>query len=580
LDSITGKELQAHVKYLADPKLKGRSSGTRGCDIAARFLLNQFKRSGVAAGAKEGKSYYQTFRITLKMEIGPRCALALFQRPKAKVYNMKKDFTPFSFAPNAVAKRKVVFAGYGITAPEYEWDDYAGIEAKGKVVLCFRHEPRANDPESKFKGKESTEHAYFLTKVLNAQAHGAKGIIIVNGPRSPDAKRDRLLPLRGGRDPRVKIPAVFALMKVAKDILLGSGETLDGLQHKLDEEGKNASFVIKRKVIGVNTDIERRSVPTHNVLGYIEGSDPELKSEVVILGAHYDHIGTGLYGSRLGAKGRGKVHPGADDNASGTAAVLEIAQAFSLQEEKPKRSLLFIGFSGEERGLLGAGYYVSRPVIPLEKTAAMLNLDMISRGPEGAAGVTFVGTWAKWPEILREANERLELSLRTSPSGSGASDHAPFYRSKIPCLFFAAGLHADYHTPGDTWDKAKPVTMEGITKLAYLVALATANHPVKPEFAQPQARQAKLPYLGIVPGKEVKDLGITLDDVKKDSPAEKGGMKKGDILAEFDGRQIRKFQDLQDVLAQKKVGDEVTVVVYRVGAEMELTVKLGARPKK
>jgi S1-C subfamily serine protease len=314
------------------------------------------------------------------------------------------------------------------------------------------------------------------------------------------------------------------------------------------------------------------------VIGYIEGSDPELKSELVVVGAHYDHIGTGKYGSRLGKKGLGKVHPGADDNASGTAGVMEIAEAFALSGAPPKRSLLFVGFSGEERGLLGANHYVRAPLFPLEKTVAMLNLDMISRGPEGVAGVTFVGTWAKWREVLQLANQPLELSLRLGSMGSMASDHAPFFRAKIPCLFFAAGLHPDYHTPGDTWQKVNTKTMAGITRLAYLTCEIVANVPERPVFTQPKSDR-ELPYLGITPGKEIKDMGFTIDAVQKGSPAEKGGLRKGDILAEFDGRQIRTFQDLRDALTMRKAGDEITLIVYRGGAEVELKVTLEKRGK-
>jgi hypothetical protein len=471
-----------------------------------------------------------------------------------------------------------VFVGYGITAPEYDWDDYEGIDVKGKIVLCLRKEPKADDEDSPFKGKESTEHAHFITKVLNAQAHRAMGIIIVNQPLSTEMAKDKVMPVRGPSDSRVKIPAVFALMSVAEDILRGTGESLMGLQHKLDGEMKPASFAIKGKLVGLSADIRRRSVPTNNVIGYIEGSDPELKSEVVVVGAHYDHIGTGKYGSRLGKKGLGKVHPGADDNASGTAGVWEIAQAFALSGAAPKRSLLFVGFTGEERGLLGATHYVQNPLYPLEKTAAMLNLDMISRGPEGVAGVTFVGTWSKWREVLELANQPLDLSLKLGSSGSGASDHAPFFRAKVPCLFFAAGLHPDYHTPGDSWDKVNTKTMEGITKLAYLTCEIVANVPTRPEFTQPKSDR-DVPYLGITPGKEIKDMGVTIDSVKDGSPASKGGLCKGDILAEFDGRQIRKFQDLRDALAMRKAGDEVSLTVYRSGAEVELKVKLEKRGK-
>ncbi|MHC4600878.1 MAG: M28 family peptidase [Planctomycetota bacterium] len=543
LPSITEKDLLAHVKFLASPALKGRSSGMRGCNTAAKYIQRVFKKAKVPGGLKEGRAYHQEFPITLRMSLGARNNLFLFSRRPTKSYKVGKEFNPLSVSKNAATKRKPAFVGYGITAPEYEWDDYAGVDVKNRIVLCFRREPGDQDEKSPFKGKERTEHAQFIVKVLNAQAHGAKGIIIVNLPLATAAGQDKVMPVRGPTDPRVKIPAVFAKMDVAEDILLGTGKTLEGLQHALDDSMKPDSFQIKSKVVAISTDIQRRSVPTYN-----------------------------------GRKGLGKVHPGADDNASGTAGVMEIAEAFALSGAPPKRSLLFIAFSGEERGLLGANFYAQNPLLPLDKIAAMLNLDMISRGPEGVAGVTFVGTWAKWREVLQLANQPLELSLRLGSMGSLASDHAPFYRAKIPCLFFAAGLHPDYHTPGDTWQKVNVKTMAGITKLAYLTCEIVANVPEKPVFSQPKSDR-ELPYLGITPGKEIKDMGFAIDSVKEGSPADKGGMRKGDILTEFDGRQIRTFQDLRDALAMHKAGDEVTLLVYRGGAEVELKVTLEKRGK-
>ncbi|MCU0723267.1 MAG: M20/M25/M40 family metallo-hydrolase, partial [Planctomycetes bacterium] len=560
-ESITGKELLEHVKVLSSAAYRGRSSGTPDCEAAARYLASQFKKSEVPGGLKDDSRYFQAFPIVLRAELGTSCALVL-QGPRGiRACALEREFVPLSCSGNGAKKGKVVFAGYGITAPEFAWDDFAGIDAKGRIVLCLRHEPRASDAASPFRGKESTEHAYLLTKVLNAQAHGAAAVLIANDPLSVPLGDDVLKPFGGPSDARVKIPAAFVLQIVADEILAGSGETLGGLQARIDGAMKPSSLEIPGRTAGLSADVRRRSVPTQNVVAFVEGSDPERKGEFVVVGAHYDHVGTGEYGSRLGAAGRGKIHPGADDNASGTAAVLEIAEAAAGLAAKPRRSLLFVAFSGEERGLLGSSAYVAGPARPLDRTVAMLNLDMISRGPARSASVGFTGTWAKWDGILREAGAALGLRLETTKGGTGASDHAPFLQARIPCLMFFSGLHEDYHTPGDTWDKADPETMQGIARLAYLAAVAAADSPERPEFRQPEAAEPPLPFLGVVPGQEVKDAGLEIREVQKESPAEKGGMKAGDVLAEMDGRPVRTPQDLKDVLAMKKPGDEVKATV-------------------
>jgi hypothetical protein len=484
--SITAEEAQVHVETLASDEFEGRESGTKGQRLAARYIATEFGKYGLqAAGDRDS---YQDFKITrTKLK---RTELDLWVKgtrsPKTTL-SPRSDFIPFSFTGEADITAPVVFAGYGITALEYGYDDYENLDVEDKIVLVFRHEPEEHDPDSRFAGTTLTEHAYFNEKAENAQAHGAIGMLLVTDPlgghqnSEPEGYWPSLYPGRGSRRPwalmrndaLANFPAAWVSVEVAKKLLSSSAKQLDELQELIDKTMRPRSFDLPKVKVRFQVDLEKEIRETQNVMALLEGSHPTLKKELVVVGAHYDHLG----------RRNGRVFNGADDNASGIAGILEIAEAFSQATVKPLRSILFIAFAGEEMGLLGSEYYVENPVYDLDQTIFMLNLDMIGRNQDNE--VTVVGS-NRSPEVHlanMEANEELGFDFRyNGEKFFNRSDHANFAKHHIPIIFYNTEVHSDYHRISDTADKINPQKLARISKLAFLVTWKMANAEHRPTF--------------------------------------------------------------------------------------------------
>jgi hypothetical protein len=343
-----------------------------------------------------------------------------------------------------------VFAGYGITAPEYHYDDYADLDVKGKIVIILRHEPQEADEKSVFTGKTLTVHAQFTSKASNAKMHGASGVILVNDVPNHPSGEDKL-PAFGtieGPDD-AGIPFLQVKEAIAERWFAEAGKHIEELVHGIDKDLKPESFAFPASFqIDGNVDLERLVKTVHNVAAYLPGTT----KEYVILGAHYDHLGLGGQFS-LAPTMTGTVHPGADDNASGTSGVIELARYFSKQP-KQKRGILFLTFAGEELGLLGSAYWASHPELSLDNAVAMINMDMIGRPRNGKIYVGGSATGSNFRSLLDQITPKfteLKVDYSEGPE-SGSSDHTSFIAKKVPSLFFFSGLHSDYHKPSDTWD--------------------------------------------------------------------------------------------------------------------------------
>ena len=577
----------AHIKYLASPELKGRATGSPELEKAALYIAGQFQSFGLKPVS--GKSYELAFPAELGAKLGTDNTFTFQDAGAAQELKEGQDFVPFNFSTNGKFSGPVVFAGYGITAKEYGYDDYAGLDVKDKLVLILRHEPQENDDKSAFAGKKLTEHATFIAKMVNAKMHGARGVIWVNDVAAHSTAEDKLEKFGTNGGPRdAGIFFVQIKFAAAEGWLRAEGRDLRQLEKEIDGDLKPRSFALARVSVDLSVDLIHEMKMVHNVAAYLPGKT----AEYVIIGAHYDHLGLGDEHS-LAPNQMGVVHPGADDNASGTAGVIELARWFSKQPQ-PQRGILFMTFAGEELGLLGSNWYVNHPLLPEENAVAMLNLDMIGRVQGGKIFVSGAQTGTTLAKILEEVKPPAPLRIDESGKNSGtnmndASDHASFASKQIPVLFFFSGLHADYHKPSDTADKID--AGDAAKVLDYVADIAThlsadADRPKFVRVARPPAGPVSRgdggasgygPDFGSIPDFNEPPKGVRFADIREGSPAAKAGLKPGDIMIEFAGKQIGNLYDFTYALRDSKAGDLVLVKVLRGDQTIDAKVLLTER---
>jgi hypothetical protein len=394
-NAITPELASRYVHTLAADSMLGRNTPSPELDVAAQYIAEEFKASGLSP---VNGSYLHDVGLGV-VSLGPDNQLKITREGSERSYTIKRQFTPFDMTGNSTASGQIVFVGYGITAPEFDYDDYAGLDVQGKIVFVLRHEPGERDETSKFEGKETTDYSNVSEKVRIAIDHGAVGVIIATDPLNhglltprgfpwPSLSRiipDDALPVTIVGDEASKVPVVH-VGKEAISQLFGSVDELRAIQRSIDESLVPRSFEIPGTTGWVKTSTSVKPVPAKNVLGLLEGRDPILKKQIVVIGAHYDHVGY----TRGRPEQPDSIFNGADDNASGTSAMMAVARAFGTAGELPRRSVLLMAFAGEEKGLLGSRGYTQNPAMPLENTVAMINLDMIARKmpPSGSPSST------------------------------------------------------------------------------------------------------------------------------------------------------------------------------------------------
>jgi hypothetical protein len=588
-----------HVKALTAPAMEGRGDGTKGLIRAADLLEEEYKRLGLEPAGTKG--FFQPFELTTGAKLAGKNEI-IEQNGARKTLKLNEDFVPFSFSSSGETTANVVFAGYGATAPEFGYDDYAGLDVTGKIVLLLRYEPAGFAAHTGNSGM--SQHASLVTKAINARNHGAKGIVVVNGApgagnsSGPQGGAGAVSAPAGDSDPLMKFgsisgPAdahilfVQARNRVAQEWMSASGRSLVDLQKQIDQTMRPASFALPDALrVTLRTGVETVRATVSNVLAYLPGKS----DEYIILGAHYDHLGYGGPDS-LAPSQIGQIHPGADDNASGTAGVMELARMLAPRKGKLDRGILFASFAGEELGLLGSAEWVKSPTRPVDKAVAMINMDMIGRIKDEKVYVGGVGTGSTFDALLKDAREGSPFQMDYSQSGYAASDHTSFVGRKIPVLFFFSGLHADYHKPSDTWDKINAPDaarlLDVISKLT--IELETAPRPqfvaVAPE-SDPHAGVMSSvsgggggygPYFGSIPDFAPQDTGVRFSDVQPNSPAAKAGLKGGDVLVQFGDKTIHDLYDFTDALRASRVGQTVQVTVLRDGKPLMVSVTLEQR---
>jgi hypothetical protein len=571
LTSIRVSEAREKLTYLTSQELAGRRAGTEGARLAADYIAKVFGRAGLEPGGANG-TYFQPVKIPPATMGGPNNVLVVKGVKRDFSLTPMEEFVPFGFAPSKEVTAEVAFTGYGLVTEG--WNDYADADVEGKIVLVLRHgpgwKPASGRPSARMAaGREYTFHA----KAKAAQKHGAAGIIIVTDPANLKG-RDRLAYLAGGGG-GIRIPCVHAHMKVGEALLRIAGRTLKSVQNEMERKGRPVFLPIPTVKVRLSTSVIKGKSVCHNVVGVLRGSDPELSKECIVFGAHYDHLGFGDVGTRGGARA-GAYYPGADDNASGTVGVMEVAEAYGALPFKPRRSLVFVAFAAEEVGLFGSRHYANNPVFPSSKTVAMINFDMIGRGKPNRLTVAGVGTGVGLDKMIEEANKAVGLQLRIAKSAGGGSDHTSFLMKKIPIMFFVTGGNPQYHSPEDTVDRIDFDNLTKASKLAFLVSARLSSSGDRPKFMAPQ-RQARPRgqgvRLGFFPDDWYDGKGALMQSVSPDTPASRAGLKAGDIILKYGGKDVPSINELRGMLNKTKRGSKVDLVILRKGRTIEVTVQ-------
>jgi len=592
-------DVRGSIYYLASDDLEGRGVGTKGLDQAADFIADNFRKLGLKPPPGQD-GYFQPFPLTTAVHPGAATALRLLppadsgKSDASGALVTDTDYTPLSFSAEKEFDGQVVFVGYAVSDADRDYDDFKGVDVKGKVALALRYEPHDKDGHSRWSADKDqySPNATLGRKAKAAAAAGAAALVLVNPPTFHE-EEDPLVPFsRAFGGDHSDIPVVQVKRRVVNDWFKRAGvkQTLKELQEKIDDVGEPHSVALPEGLrVAGNVVIERVQREVKNVLAVLPGTGP-MKDEFVVVGAHYDHLGRGGSGSLK--PGSNEIHNGADDNASGTSAMLKLAEVFSKQGSMG-RSILFCAFTAEESGLIGSQHLVSHPPVPLEKMAYMVNLDMVGRVRGEVIYVGGMGTALSFDKILADADEASPLQMKSfGRGGFGPSDHMSFALKRIPVLFFYSGQHVDYHRPTDDADK---VNYKGINEVVDMAGAVIRKLLVLPREQYVESADAHSAFggtpgsggggafkasLGVVPDYAAEDVkGVRITGTSPGSPAAKAGLKDGDVLVQWNADKLDSVYDLTDQLKKAKPGETVKLGVMRDGQRVELEATL-AEPKR
>jgi hypothetical protein len=579
--------MRRDVTFLASPECEGRGIETEGINRAAEYIAAHFAKAGLKPGGANG-SYYQPFTVlgSNKM-VGPNVLKLRGPQGQEILLRQGADFEVLGVSGGGKVTAPVVFVGFGVTAKEIGYDDYQGVDVAGKVVVYLRYTPRAGNKNVPFDGGRQDQHASLPHKQSLAEANKAAAVILVNDHSEVEGG-DKLTPFSylAGFNPGGTIPAFHVKRTVFDPIFRSAfGEGLYQTEEAINRELKPRSAPLAGWTATLEAKVQRKTIPVKNVIAVAEGAGP-LAKETVVIGAHYDHLGYGGRGSRAKEQGGKQIHHGADDNASGTTAMLELVRRFSAQPDRQgRRRLVFMAFSAEETGLLGSQHYCNKePLFPLDQTVAMVNLDMVGRlrpdkdSKKDKLIVEGTGTAKTFDSLIEKLNVDTGFQLVKKAGGTGPSDHDSFYRKKVPVIFFWTGVHEDYHKPSDTAEKINVSGMRRITDLAEKVVSHLAATSERPEYVYIASKMSptagKGPRLGIMPNYESEKEGVIVGDVSAGGPAAKGGVKAGDRIVEISGKAVTNINTYMVIMAQQRGGQTIDVGVIRDGKRITLKVTL------
>lgn len=566
---------------LADPRWEGRGIGTAGIDSAAHWLAATMKGLGLQPGGEKG-GYLASFDVTTGVAPEEPCRL----EAGAVTVSLGNELEPLGFSTNGTARARVVFAGYGITAPGYRYDDYAGLDVHDALVLVLTQEPGEMDSTSRFDGNINTPYADLRTKAINAREHGALGLLVVNGPKY-HADEPLRAPASDGEGYMTSGLLAAQISGRAADALLArAGHTLAQAQAAIEADTLPHSFALPDSVT-MTINLKRTRAHTSNVIGILPGRDT---TRTLVLGAHYDHLGYG--GTSSLDPNVHAPHVGADDNASGTSAMLAVAGRMAARARKgwtPNHTLVFVAFTGEEIGLVGSSHFTDDPPRPLETVETMINMDMVGRLRDEKLQVMGTGTAAEFHPLVSATNAAVpqaHFDLKTSEDGFGPSDHSSFYKRNVPVLFLFTGSHADYHKASDTPDK---ILGAGLSRVSYFAQALLDSLDLRPKPTYTKAKADDSPgriaggggygaYLGTIPDYMQTEGGVLLSGTRAGGPADKAGLKGGDVIVRFDGIRVDNIYDYTFALRSRKPGQDVRITVKREGREIDLVATLGRKP--
>ena len=575
--TTTASPTRPHVVALAGERQEGRLTGSNGERLAADYLISQLKRIG-ARPLPNQKDYRLPFEFTAgTKDGGSRLSVA------NRTFAQRTDIQALSFSDNGEVSGQVVFAGYGIVVPDsqdFGYDSYATLDVKDKVVVVLRYFPE--DADQKTRGILA-RYSGERFKAMAARQHGAKALLIVTGPRSPNAGEtmpmtfDTALAGSG-------IVAASISGAVGAAILASTGKSLEDIQRSFDSGNPHAAgFEVPQATVTVAANVIREKRIGYNIAGYLP-SGPGMKVDKpwIALGAHYDHLGRGENGNSLaGNDERGRVHFGADDNASGSAAVLAVGELFSTGPRR--RNVLLAFWSGEELGLIGSAAFVNAPPVALSDIAAYFNFDMVGRMQDNKLTVQAAGTSPVWARTIEQANVAAGFDLVLQQDPYQPTDVANFNGAGVPCLNFFTGTHTDYHKPSDTADKIQYEDLDRIVAFAAQVARRVGDSEEPPAFTkvdqptQGGGRAGLRVFTGTIPDYSTEVKGLLLGGVIGGGPAEQAGLQKGDVVVEIAGQTIANIYDYTFALELLKIGEPAKVVYLREGQKRETTLTPSAR---
>ena len=589
----TKMSIRQHIEFLAGDALEGRMTGSKGAEQAAAHIATQFAQLNLKP-VGDKSDYFQEFEFTAGRRIidGENHFHVTRQAhgsEQVMEFSVERDFQPLSFSRNGVVEGEVVFVGYGLFVPGElgeGYNAYVGLDVKDKIVVALRYVPEEVEPERR---QQLNRYAGLRYKAMQAREQGAKAFLVVAGPNSPNA--GKLIPLDFDSSLADSgIVAVSISDTVANALFVPSGKELKDVQSGLDVENPHflGQFPLPDVKVKIVVSVEKVKKTDQNVVALLPPSELTDDTEYVIVGAHYDHIGYGEIGS-LARKGEeGQIHNGADDNASGTAVVLELAttlsEAYQKQPEKFRRGVIFALWSGEELGLIGSTHFVNQPVIPLDKVAAYVNFDMVGRLRDNKLILQGVGSSSVWTKLIEKRNVPIGFNLTLQEDPYLPTDVTAFYPKEVPVLSFFTGGHEDYNRPTDDPETLNYDGIERISDLAHGIVMDLIGAAESPEYVRVERSQSEegsrdtlRAYLGTIPDYTTEGTGVKLSGVRADGPADKAGLKGGDIIVQFGGQEITNIYDYTYALDAVKIGEPIEVVVLRDGKRVKLTVTPEAR---
>jgi hypothetical protein len=575
------------ARFLSSDELEGRGLGTKGLDLAGDYIARRFQELRLRTDICQGGPV-QKFTVAIDAELTGENRLTLVGppsvpggKPETVALALGIDFTPLAISGSQTFDLPLVFAGYGITARSSNYDDYADMDVTGKAVIVLRHQPREGIEDRDSAGLKDTAYTLFRSKASNAYEHGAAAIIFCNDYaliRGRRAQDDRVASFHaaGTTHTHPDLPVAHCRREpLDKAVRAVCGEDMARLEAAIDGGLKPRSRELTGwRVVG-RTEIRNVPCEVKNIVAELPAEGPNAQ-EAIVLGAHYDHLG---YGSRssLPSKPR-EVYSGADDNASGVAVMLEVARALAQRPQKLGRRVVFAAFTGEEWGFFGSSHYVNHPPVPLEKTVAMINLDMVGRLREDKVTVNCTATAAVFDGLLDQVHAPHALKLLKVPRASGRSDQAAFYAKKVPVLHFFTGKHPEYHRPTDKFALLNVPGMRRIAALLTDLIVAMADSPVRPEYVavppQPRSGDQPPPFFGSIADFTREEPGCAISGVVPGSPAQRGGLVAGDVIVRFGRSKIGNVYDFDGALRKCIAGERVRVLVRRGSASVALSVTL------